>query len=144
MGFCSAFHLIFIKMVHILYTCLTVSVQTGLSLKQLARAVKEYAIFNIIIKRTSHHLSLYADNVVLYLSDIANSAHYTLNFFHKCRSFYKINWPKSITWPAMFSTQKHTQAQADACESVTRLFPGKLGSMTAASSDKVIWRQQLC
>lgn len=74
----------------------------ALSLEPLAQAVREnHAISPIIIKRTSHHISLYADDVLLYLSDIANSVPHVLHLFQRfgCFSGYKINWSKSILMP---------------------------------------------
>ena len=117
----------FIKMVQTLYASPTARVQTGhsgspgfiltrgtrqgcplspvlfaLSLEPLAQAVRENQdICPITIKGTSHHISLYADDILLYLSDINSSLPHVWNLFCKFGSFsgYKINWSKSILMP---------------------------------------------
>ncbi len=74
----------------------------ALSLEPLAQAVRESHDFPpITIKGTLHHISLYADDILLYLSDVVTLVSHVLNLFSKFGSFsgYKINWSKSILMP---------------------------------------------
>lgn len=108
------FGLSFIKMVSILYASPIAPIQTGhpgsidfvltrgtrqgcslspglfaLPLEPLAQTVREnHAISPITIKGTSHYISLYANDVLLYLSDINSSLPHVLNLFHKFVSFW--------------------------------------------------------
>lgn len=74
----------------------------ALSLEPLAQAVRQSPLISPIhIKNTTHHISLYADDSILYLSDINNSVPQALALFERFGSFsgYKINWSKSILMP---------------------------------------------
>ncbi len=121
-----------IKMVCTLYSSPTTCVQTGhpgssdfvlsrgtrqgcplslalstLSLEPLVQAVREsHDISPIIIKGTLHHISLYADDILLYLSNVNSSVSHVLNLFCKFSSSsgYKINWPKLILMPLFKSS----------------------------------------
>lgn len=127
---------LFIRMIRILYADPTARVQTGhpgasefmlyrstrqgcplspglfaLSLEPLAQAVRQHQnISSISIKGTTHSISLYADNILIYLSDVANSVPHVLNLFEEFGSFsgYKINWSKSLLMPLNLAAKKLT------------------------------------
>jgi len=74
----------------------------ALSVEPLLQAIRQNPMIGpIIIKDTSHKISLYADNIILYFSDITNSLPQTMTFFSSFSSFseIKINWEMSLLVP---------------------------------------------
>ena len=74
----------------------------ALSLEPLALALRQNNVVTPVqIRNRAHYISLYADDILLYLTDITNSLPKVLNLFHTFGSFsgYKINWSKSILMP---------------------------------------------
>lgn len=70
----------------------------ALSLEPLAQAVRQsQSISPITLLGTSHHISLFADDTLLYLSNINKTVPHVLQLFDKFHdlSGYKINWAKS-------------------------------------------------
>ncbi len=65
------------------------------------RDVRHQRISPILIKGMAHSISLYADNILLYLSDLANSIPNIFNPFEDFGAFlgYRINWSKSTLLP---------------------------------------------
>lgn len=117
----------FIAMIQTLYNCPTACISTGtvissqfplkrgtrqgcplspllfnITLEPLAQAVRQNTFISPIeVKGTKHHISLYADDVLLYLSDLPNSLPKALQLFELFGSFsgYKINLQKSVLLP---------------------------------------------
>ena len=117
----------FISMIKVLYTNPSAMVMTGkncsslfdvsrssrqgcplspllfaLSLEPLAQAVRQADnICPISIHNTQHSISLYADDILLFLEDITNSIPPLLNLFDQFGiiSGFKINWQKSALLP---------------------------------------------
>lgn len=73
-----------------------------LSLEPLAQSIRlSPSITPIKIKSTQHHISLFADDVLLFFIDIKHSLPNILNFFEQFSfvSSYQINWTKSSLLP---------------------------------------------
>lgn len=74
----------------------------ALSLEPLARAIRQvHVIAPIIIDNSKHHISLFADDILLYMSDTSTSIIQCLKIFNDLKkvSGYKINWEKSVLMP---------------------------------------------
>lgn len=70
----------------------------ALSLKPLAQKIRQHSLVSpITFSNTSHIISLYADDILLYVSNTATSIHHILLVFISFSQFsgYKINWNKS-------------------------------------------------
>ncbi len=84
----------------------------NLSLEPLAQAIRQCsAIVPISCMNTSHKISLYADDVLLYISNITDSVKECLKLFDTFGklSGYKINWNKSILMPLNLAAKSETQ-----------------------------------
>lgn len=108
----------------------------ALSLEPLAQAIRgSSSISPISINGTNHHISLYADDVLLYLNNPAQSIPHVLSSFEQYGklSGFKINWQKSVLLPlnqAMCNapipapipvTKNFTYLGMDVCSSVQTL-----------------------
>ncbi len=74
------------------------SILFALSLEPLAKALRQsQTITPITINNSHHHISLYADDIMLYLSDLNTPLPEVLHLFNSfsTMSGYKINWDKS-------------------------------------------------
>ncbi len=74
----------------------------ALSLEPLAQAIRQdHIISPITIDNFKHHISLFADDILLYLSNISTSISQCLKIFNDFSkvSGYKINWEKSVLMP---------------------------------------------
>ena len=73
----------------------------ALSLEPLAQAVRQSSHSPITVHNTKHHISLYADDILLYLGDAPKSIPIILSIFDQFSdiSGYKINWSKSALLP---------------------------------------------
>uniref|UniRef100_A0A8C1LC25 Reverse transcriptase domain-containing protein n=1 Tax=Cyprinus carpio TaxID=7962 RepID=A0A8C1LC25_CYPCA len=74
----------------------------ALSLEPLAQAVRRsQTISPIIIRNTQHHISLFADDILLFLEKPSHSIPHVLNLFDHFGSLsgFKINWSKSCLLP---------------------------------------------
>lgn len=70
----------------------------SLSHEPLAQKIFQHSLISpITYCNTSHRISLYANEILLYISDTAKSIHNILSVFDSFRQFsgYKINWNKS-------------------------------------------------
>lgn len=67
-------------------------------------------ILPIKIKETVHHISQYADVILLYLSDVSNSIPYGHDIFKDLRSLsrFKCNWSRFILMPLNPTVQQVT------------------------------------
>ncbi len=84
----------------------------NLSLEPLAQAIRQCpAIVPISCMNTSHKISLYADDVLLYISNITESVKECLKLFDTFGklSGYKINWNKSILMPHNLAAKSEIQ-----------------------------------
>lgn len=82
-----------------------------LSLEPLAQAVRNLMpSFPIVIKDSRHYISLYADDILLYLDKPIHSIPPLLNLFNDFgkTSGYKINWDKSSLLPLNFDLEPTT------------------------------------
>ena len=73
-----------------------------LALEPLAQKVRQSTnIIPITIKSTNHHISLYADDVLLFISELTQSLPHVFNLFREFSNLsgYKINWQKSALLP---------------------------------------------
>ena len=132
MGFGSQF----IHMIKLLYTNPTAMVLTGQSISQpfkisrgsrqgcplspllfaiclepVAQAVRQSVHHKPIhMFNTSHFISLYADDILLYLEDVARSLPHLLSIFENfsLMSGYKVNWSKSATLPLNVAAQNES------------------------------------
>ena len=74
----------------------------ALSLEPLAQSIRQNpSISPICIKATVHKISLYADDILLYFTNISRSLPQILNVFTQFSQYsgYKINWDKSLLVP---------------------------------------------
>ncbi len=74
----------------------------ALSLEPLAQAIRQdHIISPITIDNFKHHISLFADDILLYLSNISTSISQCLKIFNDFSkvSGYTINWKKSVLMP---------------------------------------------
>uniref|UniRef100_A0A3Q3GDX3 Reverse transcriptase domain-containing protein n=1 Tax=Labrus bergylta TaxID=56723 RepID=A0A3Q3GDX3_9LABR len=81
----------------------------ALSLEPLAQEIRlNNQISPISIQDTKHKISLYADDVLLYFTNISNSLSRILEVFSKFSQFsgYKINWDKSLLIPLNVSAKQ--------------------------------------
>lgn len=81
----------------------------ALSLEPLAQALRQsQVIAPITLLGSQHYISLYADDIILYLSDLENSIPNVLKLFHHFSSMsgYMINWDKSSLM-ALNNTSQH-------------------------------------
>ncbi len=77
----------------------------ALSLEPLAQAVRQSElILPISVKNTSDHISLFADDILLFLDNPVLSVRHVLNLFNQFSNLsrYKINWTKSYLLPLNF------------------------------------------
>lgn len=72
-----------------------------LSLEPLAQKVRQSTHTPIVVNGTEHFISLYCDNILLYMGDVANSTSHILSIFNSFSgiSGYTINWSKSALLP---------------------------------------------
>uniref|UniRef100_A0A3B1KHZ5 Reverse transcriptase domain-containing protein n=1 Tax=Astyanax mexicanus TaxID=7994 RepID=A0A3B1KHZ5_ASTMX len=72
-----------------------------LSLEPLAQAIRQSSIYPINIHGHSNFISLYADDIVLYLDNLDTSIQLVMKIFDTFNgmSGYKINWSKSVLMP---------------------------------------------
>lgn len=73
-----------------------------LALEPLAQAVRQSAsISPVMLQDQPHHISLYADDILLYLENLTVSIPHVLELFSDFGSMsgYKINWSKSVLMP---------------------------------------------
>ncbi len=76
----------------------------ALSLEPLAHAVRQSeSISPINIRNTHHHISLFADDILLFLEKLSHSIPHVLNLFDHFGSLsgFKINWSKSCYFPSI-------------------------------------------
>lgn len=74
----------------------------ALSVEPIAQAVREHDYISpISIHGTRHFISLYADDILLFLSNIESSVPHVLHLFEEFKEIagYKINWSKSVLLP---------------------------------------------
>uniref|UniRef100_A0A3Q3AUI9 Reverse transcriptase domain-containing protein n=1 Tax=Kryptolebias marmoratus TaxID=37003 RepID=A0A3Q3AUI9_KRYMA len=70
----------------------------ALSLEPLAQKIRQHpSVLPILVKGTEHRISLYADDILLYIGDTGSSLTHLLSVFDLFGSIsgYKINWSKS-------------------------------------------------
>ncbi len=82
--------------------CPLSSLLFALSLEPLAQAVRQSeTISPIIIRNTHYHISLFADDILLFLEKQSHSIPHVLNLFDHFGSLsgFKINWSKSCLLP---------------------------------------------
>uniref|UniRef100_A0A673LNA7 Reverse transcriptase domain-containing protein n=1 Tax=Sinocyclocheilus rhinocerous TaxID=307959 RepID=A0A673LNA7_9TELE len=74
----------------------------ALSLEPLAQAIREHkSIYPIVVHGSKHSISLYADDILLFLSNVKVSISQVLSVFSDFKNLagYKINWHKSTLLP---------------------------------------------
>uniref|UniRef100_A0A672SKY0 Reverse transcriptase domain-containing protein n=1 Tax=Sinocyclocheilus grahami TaxID=75366 RepID=A0A672SKY0_SINGR len=84
----------------------------NLSLEPLAQVIRQCpTIVPISCMNTSHKISIYADDVLLYISNITDSVKECLKLFDTFGklSGYKIHWNKSILMPLNLATKSDIQ-----------------------------------
>lgn len=140
----------FISTLNVLYGAITASVLTGtfqasafnlnrgtrqgcpcspllfvLSLEPLAQAIRESEVISpITVDQSRHYLSLYADDCLLFFSNIQESLPHRLALFNNFHNLtgYKINWSKSALLPLNQAAKKASlPAGIPVCSSFTYL-----------------------
>uniref|UniRef100_A0AAQ5YHX5 Reverse transcriptase domain-containing protein n=1 Tax=Amphiprion ocellaris TaxID=80972 RepID=A0AAQ5YHX5_AMPOC len=102
--------------------CLLSPLLFALSLEPLAQAIRSSpTISPISLNGTNHHISLYADDVLLYLNNPPQSIPHVLTAFEHYGklSGFKINWQKSVMLPL---NQAMGNASIPASIPVTKIF----------------------
>ena len=97
----------------------------ALSLEPIEQAIREsHVISPISIDLSKHYLSLYADDCLLFLSNIQESLPHVLNLFNDFHgmSGYKVNWSKSALLSVNSAAKDvHLPASIPICTSFTYL-----------------------